>query len=902
MSKYWILIFLSACLKFSLGFSIPEKIHPHVFKDSQLLSQAAVTSFQKELKKSKENNKQLVVIFTASNSFKIFFQDLVALWEEGQLDLSNVICFSQHEYVGLHKTHPKSSYYFLEKAFYNLVKNGLTIEKLSKFGLKQLSIEDLSDNLLKLFSLDQINQAILILQDKLIETFNELEDISYNSCEQIYWKVLKSLKEKDEIFNHLDFHIFNNKVLPIASHFIKKIQKDLSLRSKGLKTQNIYHPLTAQATEEGIEKTILDYKTDYYKFSNSSKYFHVAFLATGKESSHIGYNVFTHEDAFNNDSLNEEEKTQLALTSSIRVVPISEKSKSSSTVNSNNTTSNKAQVLIIGLAELLCMDSTYILAHGLSNQYALHSIFSCKKPTYKLPASLINFTKNNSACFYIDELAYGQKSFSQKNLRSFYQEVSNKDPSFMNIYYHNTNSKTLFEVPSLKQTAVTLNPFSETIDNLVNLVSFPTKNKILFFTKSPKAKFHFVELLKLKENIIKFLPYKSVQKAADAIQSFHPDIVFFPSELRKSRQFIPSLRKQLIKQNFHLPVLGIYYNNKRKTNECVLPLSDEVIAKKVNSLKNFSLSQSNRLDLEVVVKNLAQYYQFHHHKKSYPNENFQIYRIFKKNDFLASKKLSKQIITFEKKTLVPKGFSSLQFNNKDKVIIVSPHPNDAEISMGGFIHECQKASINPVILNATPGYRAKILKKDLKNSNVVFPEPLKDISYGTTFEEIQDKSYKTMIREFESLNALKFLNPSSIVENLKLPFYENKMLSKEDRDTVFEVLEKHLANHNERIFIFFPREDDLHPTNQMTTVLFLNRTKAFLEAYPEKDIYIGFYRTPWTGSWNLYHYNSQFGSRLAAIVGREIIPSFTKHTLSTTSLGGDYAERFFIFDIFKPGF
>ena len=97
-----------------------------------------------------------------------------------------------------------------------------------------------------------------------------------------------------------------------------------------------------------------------------------------------------------------------------------------------------------------------------------------------------------------------------------------------------------------------------------------------------------------------------------------------------------------------------------------------------------------------------------------------------------------------------------------------------------------------------------------------------------------------MIREFETMNALKFLNPLTSIESLKLSYYESKSLSFKDKSDVFKTLEKHLLSHDGRCFIFLPRHDDTHPTHEMTTELFFKTAKEFLKAYPEKEIYLAF--------------------------------------------------------------
>lgn len=896
----WITSLLSVfLLSFFSSFSEEKKAHIHIYKNEAHLGENAALAFQALIKKTQDLNKKLIVVLPSCPGSAHFYHHLVTLWKEGSLDLSNVSTFSLNEYIGLDPSIKGLAIDFLNQNFYHLVSEQLTHEKLFSFGLKTLTIDDLSYNLLKRFSLDQINTAISHFRKLLIDEFNQIKDvIPYEECERIYWKILKTLKIKDEIFVQLDSHILNHKVLPTSRIILHGIHHDMTLRKHGLKQENIHFPKTSLSRFFDHEESVKNYKNSYQSYAQDPRNFTVFFLNIGEESPHIGYNNFSSEKEFQNTHLTKEEKNALALESSIRLVPIKDcESEFFSFYNDKAPPKKPSQRVVFGLKEILNANDIIVLAQGQHKQHSLYQTLSTQTPSYDIPSSYLNNAKNCYPCFYIDELAYGQNACSKKNLRSFYQKKIKDDFALINIYFHNTEAKTFFEIPTFNKPAITLNPHSETADTHVQLVSLPTQQKILFIKKNKKNNFHLIELLKLKQNIVREIFLKNPEILAKEIIQLKPDIIFFPSDVRKSKKLIPLLKKILKNNNYNQSLLGIYYSLRRKTHDAILPLTQEALTKKLDSLQKFHLSLINKSSYPLMAKYLAYYYPFTYLHKETPNENFEIYRLTKNNHYFFCKKLSKQIISFEDNGYIPKGYSSFEISESDKIIAVAPHPNDVEIAMGGFIHESYKKNISPIVINATTGHRAQLYQKTIKEPHSLSLECLKNSPNNEKNHKISNESYTTMVREFETMNALKFLNPMTTVENLKLPFYSKGIITKQDKDLAFQVLEKYLATENHRIFLFLPRQDDYHPTNQMTTELFYKSIKNFLSIYPDKEIYLAFYRTPWSGYWNLYHFNYHKGSKLAALVAEEIINRTEHNTLSMDNLGGNFAERFFVFYI-----
>src|SRR6266404_4272714 len=68
------------------------------------------------------NTKPNAVLGMATGSTPLgLYQELVRMYQRGQLDFSRVITFNLDEYVGLHGNHPQSYAYFMEENFFKHV-------------------------------------------------------------------------------------------------------------------------------------------------------------------------------------------------------------------------------------------------------------------------------------------------------------------------------------------------------------------------------------------------------------------------------------------------------------------------------------------------------------------------------------------------------------------------------------------------------------------------------------------------------------------------------------------------------------------------------------------------------------------------------------------------------------
>ncbi len=864
-------------------FSTPKNSHIHVFKNKESITDEAAKVFVSKVSRAEMKKKKPVFVLPSSEEMIPFYKKLVKAWREGQLDMSKATCFSLYEFVGENNVFTKSTLTLLKSEFYDLISNKLTLAKLSSYGLRALEIDDLSSNLLKRFSLNEINEAIRLFKFQLVEEFNKVSFDSYIECEKLYWDILTNLQKQKEIFVLLDAHVFNHKVLPISNDFLNKIHEDMLLRKFGLPAKQIFHPEIAYHKDFDTQLSAKKYKQSFHNYLSKPKEFDMTiFLTLGSDSSEIGYN---HLNLENEGSLSVEQ----AVKKTIRLIPLSLETKS---CLSNCKPNVPTHVISFGIHELLNVNDVLVIAMGVTRQNSIYKIFSSSLDL-SIPGTLLEEAPNYKSCFYIDENAYGYKAESKQNLRAYIQNELDSSLTRPNIYYHNINSKTLFEVPNHTKACVTLNPNVESIHNLVNVVSLPKRKKILFVKQSNAVDLELVKRLTLKKNLFEYCDYKNASELAKKIISIKPDIVFLPSTLRVHKTLVSKIKKTLINKKYHQPLLGIFYGLKRSTQDLSFPLSKSYLEKKITALKKFHSSQIRRTPFDLIVSHLADYYSLKINDTEVPNENFKTYLLSCNQGHVRLKRISKRILTFDDNSSdFPEGFKAFKLLPTDKIIAVSPHPDDVEIGMGGVIQESQKLKIAPVVLVATTGHRIKIYAED------VDPSYSSSFSQGSLSGEIIDKNYKTMIREFETMNALKFLNPRTSIESLKLSYYETKSLSFKDKSDVFKTLEKHLMTHDGRIFIFLPRHDDTHPTHEMTSELFFQTTKEFLKTYPDKKIYLAFYNTPWSGKWNLYHYNHHhFGNKLAALVGAELLHGIGCKAFSTSLLGGDHAERYFCFDI-----
>ena len=729
--NYFKALFFIASIMMAPLLSTPQNNHIHVFKDQDSITTEAAKVFVSKIERANLKKKKPVFVLPSSDDLIPFYEKLVEAWQEGNLDMSKAICFSLCEFIGENNKFTTSTLKLLKSQLYDLISDKLTMNKLSSFGLKTLEIDDLSSNHLKRFSLDEINEAIIAFKSELIKEFNKVSFENHSKCEKLYWDILTKLQNQKEIFVQLHAHVFNNKVLPFSSEIIEKIHQDMLTRKFGLSQKNIFHPEIVYHKNFSAEEAALKYKNCFHTYLSRPKEFDISvFLILGSDCSEIGYNHLSLEAEASGKNISVEEAKQ----KSIRLMPLGLGTKSCLSSNKHNT---PAYVISFGIHELLNVNDVLVFAMGISRQNSIYKIFSLPNVDISVPGTILDESLNYKSCFYIDENAYGYNAESKQNLRAFIQHELYSSSNQPNIYYHNINSKTLFEIPDLDKVCVTLNPNIESIHNLINVVSLPKRKKILFVQQSEPIDLELVKRLTLKKNQFEYCNYKNVPELTKKIISSNPEIVFLPSTLRVNKTLIPKIKKSLAEKKYRSPLLGIFYGLKRSTQDVSFPLSNSLLENKINALKKFHTSQTRRTPFDLVVSHLSNYYSLKINNKNVPNENFKTYRLTNKKGHAHLTRISKKILTFGNIPQdIPKGFEPFELLPTDKIIAVSPHPDDVEIGMGGVIQESQKLKIAPVVLVATTGHRIKIFAEDVDPSYVT------PFTQNTFTGEILDKNYK----------------------------------------------------------------------------------------------------------------------------------------------------------------
>jgi LmbE family N-acetylglucosaminyl deacetylase len=368
---------------------------------------------------------------------------------------------------------------------------------------------------------------------------------------------------------------------------------------------------------------------------------------------------------------------------------------------------------------------------------------------------------------------------------------------------------------------------------------------------------------------------------------FKPFSKFFSGEIRNVKHFeiskicfasddlVVVAEKDFFSKNLSLtgdPLVLIYEDNYHRSNY-YLPLTESFLEKKISALKNFHLSQVERTPFDTIVANMAEFaLEKSNLKTQIPLEDYII------KDYSNAESSFSNFLHMD----------SLSLGENDQVVIVSPHPDDAEIGCGGLLQYLQQKKVKTTVWVVTSGYRSLIKKNALLKGNFYSQKLLDQIK--SCGEIIESSQVKSQIRQEESFNAISNLNDKAKIEFINFPFYEasNYELSDKDKDLAVKLFGS--LSFSARLFLFAPNPKDRHMAHQKTTELF---SKTFANSSCLSK-YIAYYNTPWTGMWNIYHYNDEIGFSFSAQVGRELLLSHGKEALDLKSLGGKLAQRYFV--------
>ncbi len=863
----------------------------------------AASIFIQEINKAKALEKRPIFILPTGGTAIPFYNKLVEYWNEGKVDLSNVETFNLDEYVGLHKDDPNSYNYFMRHYFFDLVSQELTFEVLNHFGLMRISKEDLNHSHLKEVHPLDLNHALDLFKQDLISNLSSSFENTYASVLDTVKRIDNALKRDNPSFRLVSNYLLNDKKLPSLTTLAASILHHFNLRDHAILKEKVHIPRALIEDETAYKQSIREYIKAFETAKRDLKTRLVTFCGIGVDPAHIAFNDFLCEKEFLQEDATEEELTELALNTKFRLVPLTEETRR---VNARffdySLDSVPKEAVTMGFGEIIDSDRIILMAFGVNKAKALYRTFAAKKPTYKVPSSLLRFAKACKPELIVDKKAFGIDTLDKESLA---QMLHNTDETeIKDLFALKGEIQNFFEfadVISHEKPSCILNEKNAFTKEDINLVKLPENKTILWIAKSKDHDSQLLQKLKKKNNVIKVI-YKNFQTIDSAIDETKPEYLYLPEFFKKKtnhRKLANIIQKHSLKNN----VIGIYYAENYYKKNLSLPLVHETLERKVESLKKFHVSQVKRAAFDKVVYSLAQLIPICIDDKQYSSESFYMrkYQV-QKNGSVALKAISNSIFALRDLPIIklPKSTKKLQFGADDIVIAVAPHPDDAEIGLGGLIHESSKQNIRTVILNVTEGSRAAMCKSDLINS-ATLPGHLLEAIQNYPKEQIQDENLKKEIRASESTLALEYLHPRSEVYFLNLPFYHSKgyEFGNKDKKIVDESLDRILSQTDGNIYIFIPRKRDEHLAHKQTTRLFTERVRSYFKAHSDKSIYLASYTTPWTGEWNLYLYNEKQGSELAAITGSERLLKKGAKGYLPKFLGGKLAERYFLSRIDK---
>ena len=152
---------------------------------------------------------------------------------------------------------------------------------------------------------------------------------------------------------------------------------------------------------------------------------------------------------------------------------------------------------------------------------------------------------------------------------------------------------------------------------------------------------------------------------------------------------------------------------------------------------------------------------------------------------------------------------------------------------------------------------------------------------------VKDKQTKYALLRFESQGASRFLHPQVNHLSLNLPLYDNNYeVSAEDRNVVDAWLTglTSACTH----YVFMPMLSDQHPAHRAVTRLFKEQIDH--ETSLDKTLAIVYYRTPWTGIYQLILY-AETGHAVAGLAASEQLVGKGQPALDMGQFG-ERAERY----------
>ena len=848
-------------------------------KNSQGISEAAANVFCEEVKNCQQNGLNPVFILPTGSTPIGMYKNIINTFYQSKLDLSNVIFFNMDEYISLSSSHPDSFYQYMEEHLYSYLSPKLNREKFQYWGLRPLTRKNCASTKLR----TSLNHAL----DTFVDTVISYAEKNPNIIEG-YQQAVEDLSSKNKNFNQLKTDYMDDKSLPSIATLKRWIKKDLSLRSKCPKKENLHR---FNGTANNLEQEVSQYKTNLEQYLNDPQSKVIVFGGIGVNPPHIAFNDLINEKFFLDSNYSEEEKTSYALNTTCRIVPLSKGTRQINARFFNHSLERvPKKAFTIGIKDILMADRIVIMAYGKTKLNSMYNTFN-ESPNYKAPSSLLREFRNGKVTFLLDEQAFGigqQDSLFSLNIHS-----SDKENIPAKVQFNNTqpNVISFWDIPNHKSPSL-LYKGNKKLEQKIKYAHVPQCKKILWVRE---GKLHYSLWQKLKDNLnsIDIVDHYDLAYLKKEIERVKPDIIFLPYNRLVVSSF-DELNTFIVDKFPQRAILGVYYETEEIFNNVYLPITKAELREKADVIKSFHFTQTNRTQFDQIAFEMG--------KISNTYSSYNEAYVFSKLEKIAGQVTLKPLNgnTYIQKDYCPTGKKAkkeclFSFKPSDSVVIVAPHPDDAEIGAGALIRHLGKLNIPTSVFNATPGHHCTISKNDVLK-HPFLPQEIIESAIVEKSNYITSQTLKSKIREYESFEALTKLNSSVAVQSLSMPFYEHPeaTISNEDQQTVEHAIKTQLDSH-ERTIVFLPHPNDAHQTHKSTHKVFKEYICQYYEQHPDSEIIVAYYYTPWTGYWNLYDYSFSQGTKLSALVGSERLYGSGEVSLKPEELGGSRAKRYQLF-------
>ena len=375
------------------------------------------------------------------------------------------------------------------------------------------------------------------------------------------------------------------------------------------------------------------------------------------------------------------------------------------------------------------------------------------------------------------------------------------------------------------------------------------------------------------------------------VNKFNPGIIFVPDKDLEVKTWL----KKYINKKIEF-TLFIYETIKSKSNfDLYAGFGKDELNNALESLRAHK-SQLNRINFLKISKFL---YEINSDLLKIRNIDpykyaniFWSYHINKQKKLIATSNKNLRKIVFEKSSKL----SEFEISQDSQMFIISPHPDDTEIALGGFVRKLTKAGFiinNLVYTNGSRGVKLsiidKILSRKLKNIRITEAEnAIKVLNKNTTG---MVKNTYMNIR----------LSPNTHIKDIP-----STLNQKSHNHQLRDYFEKYFQFKNTKQYIIIlPCLYDNHPTHRYVSKLTIDVLKEFAYKYQVK-IRILFYHTPWAGKFNTYFHASENvrykdkglfevvkkQKMMLANLTTELAGEFGNSSIDSDILGGEYVERF----------